>query len=91
MHLIDVLLPLFDNEGQRFPQPAYGQVRAELTDKFGGLTAFTRVPAEGLWTEGGTVRGDEIVIFQVMVEHPDEIWWRSYREASSVASGRMLS
>ena len=79
MHLVQILLPLSDNEGNRFPREAYGRVRAELVERFGGLTAFTRAPAEGLWAEGGATSRDEIVVFEVMVEELDRDWWRSYR------------
>jgi hypothetical protein len=41
-HLIQILLPLSDNEGRRFPPAAYARVRSELTERFGGMTAFTR-------------------------------------------------
>jgi hypothetical protein len=79
MHLVQILLPLADNAGRRFPRELYGRVRAELTERFGGLTAFTRAPAEGLWTEGGETSRDEIVIFEVMAKTLDRDWWRSYR------------
>jgi hypothetical protein len=79
MHLVQILLPLSDNAGNRFPRELYGRVRSELTERFGGLTAFTRAPAEGLWTEGGETSRDEIVIFEVMTKELDRDWWRSYR------------
>ena len=80
MHLVQILLPLSDNEGNRFPRELYGRVRTELTERFGGLTAFTRAPAEGLWTEGGETSRDEIVIFEVMTNDLDRDWWRAYRQ-----------
>jgi len=78
--LVQILLPLRDNEGQAFPQSLYQRVSVELTERFGGLTAFTRAPAEGLWKEGGggTAR-DEIVVFEVMTETLEANWWRGYR------------
>jgi hypothetical protein len=79
MHLVQLLLPLFDNAGEHFPQAPYRQVRAELTERFGGLTAFTRAPAEGLWTDGGETSHDEIVVFEVMAERLDRAWWAAYR------------
>jgi hypothetical protein len=80
MHLVQILLPLFDNEGRRFPHEAYRTVREEMVGRFGGLTAFTRAPAEGLWAEdGGTIR-DEIVIFEVMADDVDRKWWIAYRQ-----------
>jgi hypothetical protein len=80
VYLIEVLLPLYDNNGQRVPRRLHGQVRRELTEKFGGLTAHTRAPAEGLWkdAEQRTSR-DDIVIYEVMCEGLDRAWWTRYR------------
>ena len=79
MHLIEILLPLADNDGARFPQALFAEVRGELIEHFGGLTAFTRAPAEGVWDAGGEASRDEIVIFEVMAEWIDRSWWRNYR------------
>ena len=81
MHLIQILLPLYDNGGAALPRALFDRVREELAGRFGGLTAFTRSPAEGLWSEGpdeGAER-DEIVVFEVMVEELDRGWWHEYR------------
>ncbi|AKJ26714.1 hypothetical protein [Caldimonas brevitalea] len=80
-HLVQLLLPLYDNQGQRLASSLYAEVRAELLDRFGGLTAYTRAPATGVWEpdEGQTVR-DDIVVYEVMVDRLDPPWWRSYRE-----------
>ena len=80
MHMIEILLPLYDNQGTRFGAEAYVQVREELVAHFGGLTAFTRSPAEGVWVEGGERSRDEIVIFEVMADWLDRGWWRTYRK-----------
>lgn len=81
MVLIQILLPLYDNNGQPFPQETYNGVRDELTQQFGGLTTYVRSPARGLWQEeeGKTVR-DDIVIYEVMAEQLDRAWWQAYRE-----------
>jgi hypothetical protein len=79
MHVIEILLPLRDNVGQPFGPELYGEVRRELVDRFGGLTAFTRSPAEGLWNEGGGTARDEIVIFEVMADTVECGWWADYR------------
>ena len=81
MHLIEILLPLSDNEGKRFAPDLHAKVRDELVEHFGGVTAFTRNPAEGLWKEGqsdSTTR-DDIIIFEVMSDWLDRGWWRGYR------------
>ncbi len=81
MYLIQLLLPLCDNEGHPFPQSMYLQVRDELTEQFGGITTYVRSPAEGLWKEGSNsaVR-DEIVIYEVMAKKLDRKWWKEFRE-----------
>jgi hypothetical protein len=47
VHLVEILLPVADNEGQPFDAHKYAVVREELSRRFGGITAFTRAPAEG--------------------------------------------
>ena len=80
MHLIQLLLPVYDNSGRPFMAAMYGAVRATLTDRFGGLTAYTRAPAEGLWKEGnGAPTRDEVVVYEVMAETLDKEWWSEYR------------
>ena len=81
MHLIHILLPLYDNQGARHGRELFEAVSRELTDQFGGLTAHTRAPAEGLWKDDAThTSRDDIVIYEVMAEHLDETWWRGYRQ-----------
>jgi hypothetical protein len=79
-HVVQLLLPLFDNDGRAFPKGAYREVRDELVGRFGGLTAYTRAPASGLWheDEGQTVR-DELIVYEVMCDALDADWWRGYR------------
>jgi len=80
MHLIELLLPRDDNSKENLPASVFDEVRIELTEKFGGVTAFLRSPAQGVWVEGGGgVTSDEIVIFEVMSEHLDRGWWSRYR------------
>jgi hypothetical protein len=79
--LVEFLLPVFDNDGTHFPQDEFGRIRRELTERFGGVTAFMRSPAMGLWAdEAGQVRRDDLVTFEVMTETLDRDWWRDYRE-----------
>jgi hypothetical protein len=81
MHLIQLLLPIRDNSGKPFPRTHFDKIRGDLTNQFGGVTAFLRAPAEGLWEEGeGKVARDEIVILEVMTETLDRDWWVAYRK-----------
>lgn len=79
-HLIQLLLPLYDRTGRHFRNDLYEQVARELTERFGGITAYTRAPATGLWEDpSGRTARDEIVVYEVMVEFPDADWWAAYR------------
>jgi len=81
MHLIQFLLPLHDNSNQKFPETHFSRVREDLTERFGGVTAFVRSPAVGLWKEGkDTVNRDEVVMFEVTADQLDKEWWATYRK-----------
>ena len=80
-HLVQVLLPLYDNTGVELPRTLLAEVRDELTARFGGLTAYARAPVRGYWQpdgEGGVQR-DDLVILEVMAPELDADWWRGYR------------
>ena len=80
MHLVQILLPVYDNQQNPQPHEEYRRGRRELTERFGGLTVYTRAPAEGMWklNDNHTTR-DDIVIFEVMADQLDTGWWREYR------------
>ena len=80
MNLIQILLPVYDKSGARFPQAQWDRVAKELTDRFGGLTAYVRAPAAGLWQEEtGRTQRDDIVVYEVMAERLEPEWWAGYR------------
>jgi hypothetical protein len=80
MHLVELFLPLTDNDGIRFPFVSYETVERELTERFGGVTAYPRAPARGLWKSSETTKQqDDFVIYEVMTEHVDHDWWQTYR------------
>jgi hypothetical protein len=79
MHLIQILLPLADNAGHAFPGDVLQAIQTELSQRFGGLTAYSRAPAKGVWTQSGGQQEDDIIIVEVMAETLDERWWRDFR------------
>lgn len=80
MHLVQIFLPLYDNAGDAFPRSLFDAVRADLTDVFGGVTAFVRSPASGAWEDDrGKVQRDELVLLEVMASRLDHGWWAGYR------------
>lgn len=81
MHLVEILLPVRDNEGRPFPRADFERVRTELAERFGGVTAFSRAPAEGVWKDdAGSTERDDVITFEVMAERLDRAWWATYRE-----------
>ena len=80
MHVIKLYLPLRDNSGHAFEARMFKDVEKELSERFGGVTAHTQAPANGLWREGDTTHADEIVIFEVILKSADRAWWTQYRE-----------
>lgn len=86
MHLVQILLPLNDNDGRALAKDLFETVARELTERFGGVTAYTRAPADGRWREEGqATSSDEVVVVEVMVAKLDEAWWSSYRAALEIA------
>jgi hypothetical protein len=80
MQLVQLLLPVFDADGQAFPSTYYDSLKKQLTEQFGGVTAYTRSPAKGFWKENDeTTVKDDIIIFEVMTETLDRGWWSALR------------
>ena len=81
MFVVEIFLPLKRRDGSPQPGGHFAGLRAELLERFGGLTAFTRAPAVGLWEDDDEhVERDEIVIFEVMAEELERGWWRDLRD-----------
>ena len=80
MHLVQILLPLNDPDGRPFPRAHYDGLALQLTERFGGVTAYTRAPAVGLWEDGsGDKVHDQVVVYEVMAEPLDRDWWATLR------------
>jgi hypothetical protein len=80
MQLVQLFLPVRAEGGAPFAKSLFDAVRGELAGRFGGVTAYLRSPAVGLWEDedGGCVR-DEVILIEVMVESLDRDWWQGYR------------
>jgi hypothetical protein len=85
MDLVQLLLPVQDQQGHAYPRKLYDDLVRRLTEQFGGLTAYTRTPATGLWeaASGETVR-DQVVVYEVMTERLDVGWWQELRASLEV-------
>jgi hypothetical protein len=84
-HVVEIFLPLTTNSGERFRRETFERIRKELLHRFGGVTFFSRSPAEGLWIqEGESPTQDEIVVVEVLVEQLEPEWWARYRRKLEV-------
>ena len=84
MHLVQIFLPLNDNDGETFSREAFSHVREELVSRFGGLTAYARAPADGLWKNTEETTHDRIVIYEVLTPSLDRVWWQRFRQKLEV-------
>jgi hypothetical protein len=79
MYLVQILLPVFDNDGNEYPHELFEAIARDLTVRFGGLTSFVRSPAEGRWAREDQTDYDEIIVLEVMTAALDRDWWRAMR------------
>ncbi len=78
--LVQLLLPLYDNDNRHFGEEPFARTRGELLETFGGVTAHQRAPARGLWkADDGKVARDDVAVFEVMTADLDRAWWAAYR------------
>ena len=80
-HLVQILLPIHLPDGSDVPAESFARVRLELTERYGGVTAYSRSPATGLWKPAGTgIERDLVIMIEVVVDVLDRDWWTRYRE-----------
>ncbi|MBY0497840.1 MAG: hypothetical protein K2Y23_26830 [Cyanobacteria bacterium] len=88
-HLIQILLPTRTRDGSPIAAEQFARVRVELTERFGGVTAYSRSPATGLWkNDNETIERDQVFMIEVVVDAFDREWWASYREQLEVRFGQ---
>lgn len=89
MYLIQLLLPLYTNDGHKIDNDTFQTTRRELVDRCGGLTAYNQAPVDGLWKdEPGHTTHDELIIFEVMCDELDRKWWSDYRHTLEARFGQ---
>ena len=77
MHLIQILLPR--KSGEPASDGRFAATRAELVEKFDGITAYLRAPAQGAWVApDGRIERDEVLMVEVLASDFDRDWWRAY-------------
>jgi hypothetical protein len=77
-YLVQLLLPVRDNNGRVFSDATWESLKTKLVEKFGGVTAFQRTPAEGIWAPASERRAaEDVFMVEVMTQALDEAWWAS--------------
>ena len=79
MYIVQILVPLSDNDGAPFAPAILKDIQDELADRFGGLTAYSRAPARGVWATDSKPALDDIVVVEVMVKKLNGRWWKDFR------------
>lgn len=81
MYLVQILLPVLDEQGEQYGKRLYSDLARDLTNRFGGLTAYTQSPATGYLEDGpGRSVRESVVIYEVTVEDLERTWWAALRE-----------
>ena len=76
--LVQMLLPVVHKRGSG--RKTYDAITRQLTERFGGATAYTRAPAAGLWKNpSARTERDDIIVIEVMVDAVDRKWWSAFR------------
>lgn len=78
----ELLLPLYDNDGNMIDPNEIARVRQRLREKFGGLRFQPAAPDHGAWEHEGQVYEDIAVLLTVdgPQEEEDVRWFLAYKE-----------
>jgi hypothetical protein len=80
MNLLQLFIPLTDNQGHQFDQSIFLDLRQQLTDRFGGVTIYSRGPVTGLWKEAeNQIIADQMIIYEVLTEQIDLPYWKQFK------------
>jgi inorganic pyrophosphatase len=78
--LIQIFLPVVDENGSPFPNRFFVQVKNKLSEKFDGLSVYTHALAEGYWkNERSSLEKDKLLVYEVMANEVDLNYWKNFR------------
>lgn len=81
MYLVEIFLPLYDNDGGPIDKASFAITRDEFSSKFGGVTVHSRAPVKGVWKEAEDhkICHDDLIIFEVMSDDLNRNWWHGHK------------
>ncbi len=78
---IELFLPLYDASGTPFSAQLFQDIGKQLIKDFGGITAYTRAPAIGIWIDPKKQPiKDENVVYEIMVAEIDHAYWKQFKK-----------
>ena len=79
--LVEIFVPLTNQEGKSFPDRYYHELRNLLLNEFGGVTVYHRSPATGVWdgNNAGIVQ-DKLIVFEVMTVSVEKKFWDTLKQ-----------
>lgn len=79
MKLVQLFIPLYDNDGMPFKDDLFVSLKEQLAEKFGGVTIYRQTT--GFWKQSeGPAQKDEILIYEVMVKTIETKFWKELKE-----------
>jgi hypothetical protein len=78
----ELLIPLFDNEGQAFEPGKILSVHNKLLERFSGCRMEPLSPHVGSWQEAGIIYHDQLLMYTVDAprENASLDWFQEYKE-----------
>ena len=70
MHEYDLYFPFVNEAGVRATDKVFSDIKARLTEFFGGLTDFHH-RGDGAWKYAGVTYHDEVVLLRMLSDEPD--------------------
>jgi inorganic pyrophosphatase len=76
---VELMLPAEASNGKPFPPAYFSQLKTQLTEKFGGLTCYTRSPL-GYWKDKGKIINQALVVYEILTRELDQSYWQKLKE-----------
>jgi inorganic pyrophosphatase len=79
--LIQLFLPLKNEDGKSFPDKYFDNVKETLTQKFKGLSIYSKSPVNGRWENSkSNIEEDILLVYEIMTDRVDLSYWEKYKQ-----------
>lgn len=76
---LELILPEKTSGGKPFPETYFEELQEELVNKFGGLTVYSRITAQGFWKKGTEAVQQDVVVYELMLSKFDAHYWKQMK------------